>query len=204
MPRKPVDVEALLAWAYRDQCVDRAAGHGWGLAQPLDSIARLERVHGASLAAGHDCHPDAEIVHAAVLRLPHSQIGLVISHAKVGDRPSWGEGMRLVVAARVTQRGNPVRLYDASRNLIGHEVRAAAEMPGGALFYAPADAPPLAWYGRLIAGERLGWRLWHAGLVSVAAHLAAAGLLRDYAVGGPAAPATPWEGSSTTSDVEVA
>jgi hypothetical protein len=204
MPREPIDVEALLVWAYRDQCVDRASGQDWGLGRPVDSIVRCERLMGASLAAGHDCHPDAEMVHAAVLRLSKAQIGLVISHAKCGDRPGWGEGMRLVMAAKVTQRGNPVRLYDANRNLIGHEVRAAVEMPGGALFYAPANRNPLQWYEKLVQDERLGWMLWHAGMVGVAGFLRDGGLLAGYEVNGPAATATPWVVPATTSDAKAA
>lgn len=204
MAKRDIDIEDLLVWAYREQCVASAAGHGWGQGAPVDSVARLERVMGGSLAAGHDCHPDAEAVHAAVLRLARGQIGLVISHAKCGDRPGWGEGLRLVVAARVTQRGNPVRLYDANRNTIGHEVRAAAEDANGSLFYAPVDRPPLAWFEDLVHGERLGWRLWQAALVEVAGYLRAMDMLADHVVTGPSAAATPWDDGVTTSDAKAA
>jgi hypothetical protein len=104
--REPVDIERLLVWTYRHQRADRVLGVGIGLfdqeaamdghrhcATSKDGVAAMRRIGalgtrvdggGASAAA---LHIDAEIVHTAVMALPHDTSALVIVHARAASRP---------------------------------------------------------------------------------------------------------------------
>lgn len=192
--RKAVDLEALLVWAFRDQCADRAdaAWERMGYGPSADGCAAVERYH--TLGAFVDCsrpspvpmavHPDAVLVEALV-----GNDTLLAMHARMGQRPDWLPG----VAPRVAPRWKPgndglrrgrvedgrivegkvEKIWDKRRNAIGCEVELIN---------------PPAW----IAGYRRQYLDWHrrmTALLPKARTLA----LRDHEVAGFAAPERPWE-----------
>lgn len=89
-----IDVEQLLIWAYRDECVgygkDSFFVEGGGWANPVYGLEALgTRVQGSS-GAGRGTFPeDALTVDAAVSSLPGSQRRLVEIHANNATRPDW-------------------------------------------------------------------------------------------------------------------
>ena len=96
-----VDIEALVDWAYRVQCVDRVVGlvHSRGLpgmrssTDVMVSFAALGVKVDSSprfvAAMGATAQDDAFVIHDAVMRLPSEAFGLVVAHAKGGSRPPW-------------------------------------------------------------------------------------------------------------------
>ncbi len=208
-----IDIEALLVWTYRDQQADRACRQDWSLGYARDCLARYadRGGHGdgvlAAVGLGEAVHPDAEAVHAAVLRLSGEERALVIGHARVAARPDWLPGARLVwvpvprrrgrsvkvtdaagaVQSWTTTAGTAAAIYDANRNVIGHWVRPAVELAGGAVMEG--------WGLREVADRRRGYAVWHGALVVLAAGLRGRVGRR---VSGPAAAAEPWDAGATT------
>lgn len=195
MAKRDIDIEALLAWAYRDQCVDKAISDGPRLGGGFDSCRRLEFGEvDAGRFVGHDCHPDAEALHFAVLGLSKVQQALVIGNAKNATRPDAMVGARFVMAAVVTSNGNPKRIYDDNRHCIGHVVAHAIEQADGALFYAPAGKPAHQWFVDVVGWHRDQYGAWLEAMSALALHLNGGGWLSDYHVTGPVAPPCPWKG----------
>jgi len=129
-PMEQVDIEALVEWAYRVQCIDRTVGLmsvAVGLAGPSTRSATAVMVRYAELGARVDASPlhvtamgasaddDALTIHDAVLRLPAEAMALVIAHARGGSRPSWHglDAERLV--ADTDRKGKVKMLRDQCR-----------------------------------------------------------------------------------------
>jgi hypothetical protein len=197
--RTRIDIEDLAVWAYRDQMVDCQGGGSWSLAGRPDSCVLLGATVGGDLPylrMGYDVHPDADAVHLAVMRLERLAGAIVVRCAKGAARPDWMPGARLVMAADVTARGHPARLYDeAGKTAIGHKVRPAVELASGSLFYFPAGRglTAEAWARDLIAGPRAVYSAWHEGLREAAAYLRQTRALSAHEVTGPSAESKPWE-----------
>lgn len=207
MTKRDIDIEDLLVWAYRDQCVDKAIGDSPRLGSGFDSTVRLAFAEiDAGRFDGNDCHPDADAVHFGVQGLSRVQRALVIGNAKNASRPDCMQGARLVMAALVTASGNPRRLYDSSRHCIGHAVAPALEQADGALFYAPKDArrPAPQWFADVVALHRAQYAAWWEALSSLALFLEGGHWLADFHVTGPAAPSAPWEGRVSAADEKAA
>lgn len=96
-----VDIEALVDWAYRVQCVDRVVGLVRSRTLPVMRSSTDVMVSFAALGVRVDSSPrfvaamgataqdDALVIHDAVMRLPAEAFGLVVAHAKGGSRPPW-------------------------------------------------------------------------------------------------------------------
>jgi hypothetical protein len=100
-----IDLWSLCVWAYQRQCVVQetgryledieAAAEDQRLGFARDSIAAALRI--AELGCHVDggpggpgasrCHPDAEILHACVLSLPHRHARVLIDAATIADKP---------------------------------------------------------------------------------------------------------------------
>ena len=178
MAKTRSDIQDLLVWAYKDQAVDEAPN---GLLGPGVALMRWNVSVDGSDGSG-DVHPDAYTVHAAVRALSRGQAGLVISCAKVAAVPDWFPGARPVMAALVNGRGDPAKIYDGSRHVVGHRVRCALELGGGEILYGCGIDDLVAARGE--------YQAWWSALVSLVAFLS--GRLDDYDPVGPVASKQPW------------
>lgn len=143
--KQRIDIEHLVAWAYRDQRVAMVADlqHvAAGLSAPrmrsatdvMVSIAALgTRVDSSSrhlVAEGARVAADAEAVHGAVLALPAEAMALVIQHGRGGSRPHWHgrEAERLVPDAdeggrvRVVRNRNRTPVISLLRTVVDMEL----------------------------------------------------------------------------------
>lgn len=97
--RQPIPMDRLLVWTYRDQRADVVIARGVGL-HGLEAAADGVEIHGSSSCGcaavariaelgvrvdrlGHDrgdLHPDAELVHRAVMELGGKVAGLPVAH----------------------------------------------------------------------------------------------------------------------------
>ena len=191
--RVSVDIENLLIWAYQKQRVHALDGGGVGLHElerlasgiewagsSADGIATIERiaalgcrVDGGGYSHG-EVHPDAEIVHAAVVKLGDDlDTGLVIMCAVAARRPEWFEGKRAELVVDVDAKGRPIPLRDRHDNIIPGKFRQR-------------------WTVRpeVIEGARLLYSRWWDALDVLAKSLP--GALREHVATGPAAPSRPW------------
>lgn len=178
------DIEAVLIWAYRYQQADLAARGSWVRPAKVSSLALLQIEAEGGGPVAPVCHPDADWVHAAVLRLSRLQSALVIHHGKMGTRPDWFPGARPVMAALLDGNGNPRRLYDASRHVIGHRVAPGVELGDGAVM--------VGWDMSVVDGQRDQYLVWRSALVSLCDALADTPI-DHHQVLAPVAPARPWE-----------
>lgn len=104
--RRPVDIENLLVWTYRDQRADKVCAGDRGLfaqeastdghqryATSGDGVAAMESIGAlgvrvsTSRASVGVLHDDAEIVHEAVTRLGEATARLMRGHARHASRP---------------------------------------------------------------------------------------------------------------------
>lgn len=88
-----IDVENLLIWAYRTECVGRGGG-GIGQGEPAawaNPVYGMNvlgtRVDGGGSSVSYP--EDALTIDAVVSRLPASQRRLVLNHATAATRPDW-------------------------------------------------------------------------------------------------------------------
>lgn len=161
-----VDIEALVEWAYRVQCIDRTAGLmsiAAGLVGPSARSATEVMVRYAELGVRVDASPlhvtamganaddDALLIHDAVLRLPAEAMALVITHGRGGSRPSWHgvEAERLV--PEVDRKGRLRMLRDQCRPV--------------ACLLRPAVDPAL------VAFSRAQYEVWWEALDALAGEL---------------------------------
>lgn len=195
MMAKQIDIEDLLVWAYQVQCVDKLRLQSFSQAGAMDSCRRLElAVVDGSANVGHDCHPDAEAVHFAVLWLSKVQQALIIGNAKNGTRPDCLLGARMVMAAVVGSNGNPRRIYGwDKKTTVGHMVAPAMELPGGSLSYAPYDRNGLKWFDEVVSMHRMQYLAWREAMDALVLSLNGGAWLSDYIATGPAAPRCPWD-----------
>lgn len=115
------DIEALVEWAYRVQCVDRVVGLVRSRTLPVMRSSTDVMVSFAALGVRVDSSPrfvaamgataqdDALVIHDAVMRLPSEAFGLVVAHAKGGSRPPW-HGLDAETLVADTDRKGRVRM----------------------------------------------------------------------------------------------
>lgn len=85
-----IDVEQLLVWAYRDECVGRNTGTPYltaSLSNPIYGMGMLGTRVDSSGDSATRYPEDALLVEAAVLKLPSHERLLVEMHATAGTRP---------------------------------------------------------------------------------------------------------------------
>lgn len=180
-----VDIEALVEWAYRLQCVDRVAGlmsvaagfHGPTMRSSTEVMVafaalgvRVDSSPGYVAAMGATADDDALMIHDAVLRLEAEAMALVIIHGRSGGRPPWHgvEAERLVAD---TDRRGRVRM-------LVHQRRPAA------CILRPVMDPTLVQF------SRAQYRVWWEALDALAHELA--GRLDHHEPLRPAASPAPW------------
>lgn len=178
--RKPIDVAALVTWAYGREKVHYAPGTIGPSAASWDSVARVERIGmlggfvDSGLTLGSTVAQDAETVHEAVLGLDHPWTGILIAYGKSGIVPDWMPMPRpLRYRAVLSRKGTPKLVRDHNGNGLACEVDLTGDHPDrvGARRVAYCD-----WWDAL---NRLAEALGRASLVS-------------HTVTGPAAPREPW------------
>lgn len=180
-----VDIEHLVEWAYRVQCIERTAGLmaiAAGRAVPRCRSATEVMVRHAALGVRVQSSPlhvvamaasaddDALIIHDAVLRLPAEAMALIITHARAGSRPAWHglDAERLVPATDA--RGRVRMLRDRCRP-VACRLRQAVDPD-------------------LVAFSRAQYRAWWGALVELGDDLA--GRMEHHQPLPPAAPPEPW------------
>lgn len=123
--RRDTDLEALLVWVYRDQRADvnaLKAGRatkpgGWGPSNAASMMRRgmlgvkIDCAGSAAMDAGV-CHPDAELVHDAVMRLDDLGAGLVVHHARTASRPALDDPDSVPEVEPVRRSNGKVRVED--------------------------------------------------------------------------------------------
>ncbi|MHA1570341.1 MAG: hypothetical protein ACTSWM_00870 [Alphaproteobacteria bacterium] len=200
--RKSIDVEFLLEWTYRRQKADVIIGRGVGLNKIEAAASGVERHYSSGDWAAIDKYghlgcfidqlgfnsgqlaTDAETVHETVSRFGDPVRGLLIQHGRAGTRPEcalhadvryepvWKRSPRYDYKG-LPARGSYKMIYDGSHNPVGCQVR-----PRQHVTY--------------IEAQRRDYQVWHNGLVALAQHFVTHPLTR-FVVGGPAAPAAPWD-----------
>lgn len=180
-----VDIEALVGWAYRVQCVDRMAGllavaAGRvvpGMRSASDTMAefmvlgcRVDSSPRYVAAMGAVAQDDALTIHDAVLRLPAEAMALVVAHARSGSRPPWHsvEAERLVAD---TDAGGRYRMMMHQRRAVACQLRHVVD---------PA----------LVAFSRAQYAVWWEALDALAGDLK--GRLDEHEALPPQASRTPW------------
>jgi hypothetical protein len=196
--RQPIDIEELLVWTYRAQKADQVIRRGAGL-HALEALADGVEIHATSACGcagvariaelgvrvdqmGRDSgalHPDAEVVHRAVMQLDDKVQGLprsrlVIVHAARAERPGDLACEIPRPVPRLNRNGSvQVQWLDQGRKR----------------GFCPIDYQPSV---ALIDAAREEYAAWHAALRLL--HLALhddARLTRWHPLR-PAAPAEPW------------
>lgn len=198
--RQPIDIEQLLIWTYRVQKADQVIRRGGGL-HSLEAlvdgvqlnatstcgcaaVARIQELGVRVDVEGRDAgalHPDAEVVHRAVMRLTARVQGrpgwqLIIGHAAWGDRPDSMEGEMPRPIPVLNRRGLP-RVEFTTPGRRQDEAMCLVE-------YAPSAA------SILLAREE--YAAWHQLLRLLALALQAEPGLSRFHPLAPAAPAAPW------------
>lgn len=177
-----VDIEALVEWAYRRQCVDRVVrmmSHRSTppMCSPTDVMVRFAalgvRVDASPSyvsAMGASAQDDAFVIHDAVLALPGEALALVIAHARGGSRPPWHGPDAEALVAQTDRRGRPRMIVDGRQ-------------PVACMLRHRVD-PVLVAFGR----EQYG--VWWEALATLASNLK--GKLVDSDPLPPVAPREPW------------
>lgn len=197
--RQPIDVEQLLVWTYRDQRADVVIRRGAGLhtlealadgvevtttsACGCASVARIAELGVRVDSSGRDAgalHPDAEVIHLAVMQLTEKLAGLplwrlVIHHASMNERPDPMVG--------VVPRPRPYR------HPVNGEVRIEGKDRNGRYGYCPISYQPS---DASIRAAREEYAAWHACLVWLVETLRIDPRLTRWHPMPPAAPAEPW------------
>ena len=180
MTKTVMTMVELLVWAFRDCKVDEISEN---LVGPKTAMMRWD-----DAGAGIDHGPvpmDAFCVAAAVKTLPQISRNLVTSCAKAASHPDYMPGAKPIVAMLVNPRtGNPVRIYDEARHVIGHKVLPSVELSTGAVMYG--------WGQEQIDHMRALYGEWFQSLVLLRRHLDGRGDMEDHAVGGIGALRCPW------------
>ena len=196
---KTVDVEWLVEWTYRLQKADLVIDRGVGLhdiearaagitRSECTSLVAVEKyatlgcfVDGGGYASGA-VHEDAEAVHEAVKAMRHPVPLLLRKHGKKGDRPGWGEELRVVF--RPIWKREPRYDHEGKPLPKSFEMIYRSNRP----VYCPV---------RRIDHTGISTRLrsdyihWHAGLSALVERFKD-NPLTAHEVIGPAAPARPW------------
>lgn len=195
--RVPIDIEALLVWAYARQAVqvidERGDGPPWlGGLRSGDGCARLAwygalgaRPDGGQYKGLFSPTPDdAEIIHGVVLTLDKPARALVINHAKARSVPAWD-----LTAARVAASVPSDRWDGLNGRPKPKVVYTDAKRRWG---YCPIT---IQWLVSPIEVKRAraAYRAWHAALVHIRASLVASNRLGRFRPTGPSRPPQPWQ-----------
>lgn len=197
---QPIDIEALLVWAYRDQKADVVISRGVGLhgleaaadgvasyassACGCAAVARIAELGVRVDQAGRDAgalHPDAEVVHRAVMRLTDRVNGLprwrlVVQNAARGERPD----------AMVGEVPRPIPLLQRDGRPMVNWTDKGKRYGSCPVEYAPSAA--------MILAAQAEYAAWHAGLRLLALALQHEGGLTRWYPLQPEASAAPWLG----------
>lgn len=179
--KQPIDIEDLLVWTYQRQKADIVSRRQSTVFLPSSSsnVAMLARHallgtridHGGSWVHDkNELHPDADLTHEAVMRLPIEARGLVMSHAKGGTRPDWVEDDQPRFLPKMNSRGRPKVERDS----------------GGRAIFCPVylyPDPDYVTFCRSVYGE------WWRGIQMLISDL---GDLSDFTVTGSEAVEFPW------------
>lgn len=196
--KRPIDVEELLRWTYRQQRADVVLERGIGLMGPEAEVEGIEIHGGSNLSvlerimklgcfvdrSGYDMgdlHPDAEVVHRLVRRLDARVAGLplgamLVFHARGGTRPDreLACAMPKPVPVAHWRTGEPSVVWTDKGRRHG---------------FCPVEYEPSA---SRILQAREEWRAWHRGLCLVALALHDEKLTLWHPLA-PTVAARPWE-----------
>ena len=178
---KPIDIERLLHWTYREELVKGGdiVSSSFGIIIRLGQLGTVVddqfETHGKLPPIFGEPHADARIVDHHVQQLPYPAKPLVILHASAGTRPNWyAQPIRVL----------PMR--DGSRVRIVGECKGRDRYSLGS--YCPLKFdPPLA----TVAHARAEYAVWFGALVHLAVVLT--GRLAEHVATYPAASAQPWQ-----------
>lgn len=181
--RKPIDVGAIVVWAYGREKVHFTPGTIGPAASCWDSVARVERIGmlggfvDSGLSVGSTVAHDAETVHEAVLGLPRPWPGILITYGKSGLVPNWMPRPRpLIYRPVLSRKGTAKMIRDHNGNALACEVEVTGDEP------------------ERIVTARMAYLDWWDALEALALALADARLV-DHEVTGPIAPREPWTAS---------
>lgn len=127
-----IDIEHLLTWTYRDQCVLSAVG---GVVEPA--------IAGSRAVKRFIVHPDATVVHQHVLRLPVHVRLAIIRHACEASAPEWRAGFADATMNEILRHGY-MRWWE-SLLALSHSLRADAPRLSEHWVHAP-ERDPLPWF----------------------------------------------------------
>lgn len=187
---KPVHVEDILEWVYRQQAVDVVLSRndnrdrnwlaGAGISSDGCAIVERQSILGTRIDGGGyalvDIHPDAESVHIQIgvmLRagaLSHTQVGLLLQCGKTGGVPDWGENEYPIAEAVPGSNGRPTVSGPKDNR------------------YCPIKWEPSLSY---LDDLRRIYSKWHMGLVKLSESFSLKSL-KDYQVLPPAVHSSPW------------
>lgn len=217
--RKPVPIDVLLSWAYRDELPKAIEHGGLGLVSlPQQPIWRMgvfgARIDNWDHEPGYPAimgspHPDALLIDEEVQRLPNADIDWAESREYL-----MGDGWRLTdeddpILVNMTVRTVELVIMHAKMgtrpwwNAIGHPRRVIGGN-GKHVTMKKDRSPdqlyddhcPLTWspMPREVASDRAEYAVWHEALCGLARSLAA--ILGEHLPEEPAAPRAPWYGFS--------
>lgn len=197
--RTPIPIETLLVWTYRVQRADVVIGRGVGLhsleaavdgvpvqassACGCAAVARIAELGVRVDSLGRDrgdLHPDAELVHRAVLGLGGKVQGLPVAHLVIRCA-SRGEVPDAMVGERPQAR--------PYLHAVNGSVRVDGRDAGGRYGWCPVSWSP-SWAE--IDAAREEYRVWLSALRALAFALAAEPRLVRWHPLLPEAPAEPW------------
>jgi hypothetical protein len=212
-PKRALDIEKLLHWAYRDELSKRHTSSAEGIWDRVKENAQRGGVdpgHGAAQRYPHFGlpHPDAEAIEKAVSALPDLILDWSAScDALVGDMGGIigkrdilmvrslrtaalvtmhaGMGTRPDWCAETPKPGPVASKQDPSRPALIGECRGRNLYTAGSYCPIEYDPSPLS-----IAVDRAEYCAWHRGLVTLATALD----LEDHIALSPGAPEMPWRG----------
>lgn len=177
---EPMPIDRLLHWAYAIQLVDRARGGFEPGGASIDSCQRLVQRSelGVSVdgsAGANKVHPDADMIHEAVMTLKDkAEIGLLVHYARCGTTPDWLPNAKIAYRPVKNARGKPKKLYDHNRHPIACLVDVTASM-------------------ERIAYARKVYSIWWNAMARLVQTVDTASLQR-YQPLAPSCPPRPWRG----------
>ena len=217
--RRPVDIEKLLQWAFRDELPKQSIEGTWGYeVSPMFRLAALgTTIDSFSQEPGFPnalgcCHPDAEIIGAAVLQLDDAEIdwpatrrrllgplrGLVSLNDPTLSRLTIGRAGLVAMHAKMGTRPRwdlePLPEPTIGRNgkpvvqFVDDDDRLVEGRRGR--HYGRGARCPLTWCPapREAAFARVEYSVWHMTLVELSDRLQ----LGERTALAPAAPPAPW------------
>lgn len=197
--RQPIPMDRLLVWTYRDQRADVVIGRGVGLhgleaaadgvtiqassACGCAAVARIAELGVRVDSLGRDrgdLHPDAELVHRAVIKLGGKVAGLPVAHLVIRCA-SRGEVPDAMVGERPQAR--------PYLHAVNGSVRVDGKDANGRYGWCPISWSP-SWSEIVAARDEYG--VWLSAVRALAFALASEPRLMRWHPLPPEAPAEPW------------